>query len=158
MDHAHVDDMTIREIGDEILDPRIHDDHGDPHRAALEDVDSDSKVKISTILAVAFLGFTAIPGIGFTLGVLFPISGTVVLDLAGNTLNLNWVAGSWSLAGSVAFVIAGQLSDYFGRKQVFMCGQTFLILGHIVGATAHSLGQLIAGMVLLGIGIGVVFV
>ena len=78
--------------------------------------------------------------------------------MQGTTNNVNWLAGGWSLSGSVAFAVAGQLSDYLGRKQVVLTGQALLLIGHLVGATAQSLNQIIAAMVILGAGTGIVFV
>lgn len=78
----------------------------------------------------------------------------MAMALQGNTDHSNWIASGWSLAGSVAFAIAGQMSDYFGRRYILMLGQAFLIVGHIVAATANSLNQAIAGMVIIGFGTG----
>ena len=47
------------------LDPHIRDDHGDPHRAALEDIDASMVVTKSTYAAVFFLGFTFQPSLSF---------------------------------------------------------------------------------------------
>ncbi|KAK6364744.1 hypothetical protein LTS17_011849 [Exophiala oligosperma] len=80
------------------------------------------------------------------------------LALQGNTDHSNWITSGWSLAGSVAFAIAGQLSDYFGRRYILMFGQAMLIVGHAVSASAYSLNQAIAGMVLIGFGTGATFV
>ncbi|KIX07652.1 uncharacterized protein Z518_02305 [Rhinocladiella mackenziei CBS 650.93] len=118
------------------LDPHIRDDHGDPHRAALEDIDVDSKVTRSTYAAVFFLGFTFQPSLSFAMYCAFPLIVPMALALQGNTENSNWMASGWSLVGSVAFAIAGQL----------------------IAATAQNLGQGIAGMVIIGFGTGATFV
>lgn len=81
----------------------------------------------------------------------FPIIVPIALELEGTTLNANWMASGWSLAGSIAFAIAGQTSDYFGRRYILLFGQALLILGHIIGATANSINQCIAAMVILGV-------
>ena len=145
-------------VGNEILDTHIRDDHGDPHRAALEDIDPDAKVTISTWAAVFFLGFTFQPSLSFTILTVFPILVPIALELQGTTTNVNWMASGWSLSGSISFAIAGQLSDYFGRKHILMFGQGLLIVGHIVGATARTVNQGIAAMVILGAGTGTTFV
>ncbi|KAK3175528.1 hypothetical protein K4F52_010193 [Lecanicillium sp. MT-2017a] len=80
------------------------------------------------------------------------------MEIQGNMNNLNWIAGGWSLGGSIAFAIGGQLSDYFGRKGVVLAGQVLLLVGHLLGATAQTFNQLIAAMVILGAGAGLVFV
>ena len=55
------------------LDPHIKDDHGDPHRAALEVADEEGHVSPSTWAAVFFLGFTFQPSLTFTILCCFPI-------------------------------------------------------------------------------------
>ena len=149
---------TKGEIGNEVLDPNIRDDHGDPHRAALEDLDSEQKVSLSTWIAIFFLGFTAHPSISFSINTVFAVLVPIGLDLQGSTMNISWMASGWSLSASVAFTLAGQMSDVFGRRPTLLCGQCFLILGHIVGASSQSINQSIAAMVILGFGCGVSFV
>jgi hypothetical protein len=141
-------------IGEEVLDPHVRDDHGDPHQAALDDAEDDGHVTASTWAAIFFLGITCVSSLNFTLNSFVPVATLVAMDLQGNLNNVNWVSGGWSLGGSVAFAVAGQLSDYFGRKDVVVVGQLFPLVGHLVGATAQSFGQVLAAMVLLGIGTG----
>lgn len=159
-----VDEIAVQklpakgDIGNEVLDPAIRDDHGDPHRAALEDIDQERKVSLSTWIAIFFLGFTAHPSISFTINTVFSVLVPISLDLQGSTMNVSWMASGWSLAASVAFTVAGQLSDVFGRRYTLLFGQVLLIIGHIVGATSQSVNQGIAAMVILGFGTGVAFV
>lgn len=150
--------LPKNKIGEEVLDPHIHDDHGDPHQAALNDADSDGKVKWTTWAAVIFLGLTFVSSLGFTLNSFLSVATVVAVELQGSTKNVNWVSGGFSLSGSIAFAIAGQLSDYLGRKDVVVVGQAFLLVGHLVGATAQTFNQVIAAMVLLGAGTGIAFV
>lgn len=146
------------EIGNELLDPNIRDDHGDPHRAALEDLDDERKVSIRTWIAIFFLGFTGNPSISFTINTVFSVLVPISLELQGSTENVSWMASGWSLAASVAFTLAGQLSDFFGRRDTLLFGQIVLIIGHIIGATSQSVHQGIAAMVILGFGTGTAFV
>lgn len=48
--------LLVLEVGRELLDSRIYDDHGDPHRAALENADAPVKMTVSTWLSVFFYG------------------------------------------------------------------------------------------------------
>lgn len=148
----------VHDIGQEELDPHIYDDNGDPHRTALEDSNADGKVSQSTLVAIFFLSFTVHPGLSFTLLTVFPILTRIGLDLQGNPQNTNWMVSGWTVGGSVAFAIAGQISDYFGRRYIILFGQGLLIVGHVVGSTAQSVNQCIAGMVILGLGTGTIFV
>lgn len=139
------------------LDSHIADDHGDPHRAALEDIESRRMTR-STWAAIFFLGFTFQPALCFSILTIFPILVPISMAVQGSLLHVNWMASGWSLAGAISFAVAGQLSDIFGRRHVLLAGQALLVLGYIVGATAHSIGQLIAAMVILGLGTGCSFV
>jgi MFS family permease len=157
--HSEIGNSRQNDDGLEALDYHIRDDHGDPHRAALEDInEEDAVISKSTWAAVFFLGFTFQPSLSFTILCVFPILVPIALELQGTTDNVNWMASGWSLAGSVSFAIAGQLSDYFGRRYILLFGQALLILGHITGATSQSVNQGIAAMVLLGFGTGTTFV
>lgn len=157
-DQEYHQTAAMNSVGREKLDPHIHDDRGDPHRAALDDINPNDKVTLSTWAAVFFIASTYQSSITCTILLVFPILIPIALQLEGNTNNVNWMASGWSLAGAVAFAIAGQLSDYFGRRNVILLGQILLIAGHIIGATAQSVNQVISAMVILGFGTGTSFV
>ena len=78
-------------VTEDRLDPHIYDDHGNPHQAALENVDN-AKVTKSTWAAVFFLGFTFQPSLSFTILCVFPILVPIALELQGSTMNVNWMA------------------------------------------------------------------
>lgn len=49
----------------------------------------------------------------------------------GDTENIIWIPGGWSVASAVAFSIAGGLSDVFGRRWVLMAGQFLTLIGGV---------------------------
>lgn len=51
-------------------------------------------------------------------------------------------------------MLAGRLSDIFGRRWFFIIGSCIGLIGSIVGGTSSSLEQLIAGETLIGIAAG----
>ena len=51
-------------------------------------------------------------------------------------------------------MLAGRLSDIFGRRWFFIAGSAIGLAGSIVGATAHGIGQLIAAEALIGVAAG----
>ena len=73
----------------------------------------------------------------------------------GPSKNIAWVALANTLAMSVAFLLLGRLSDIFGRRWFYICGNMFSVIGNIVAATATSVGALIAANALNGIAGGV---
>lgn len=127
-------------------------DLDDPHRAALEDNPEKAETLTwTTLLAVAVssirppvsswpvfqlltnnksLSFSYVCPIscGFVLvtGILVPI-GT---DL-GDTENISWIVGGWSIASSVSFSMAGALSDIFGRRWTIVSGEVLAIIGSV---------------------------
>lgn len=153
-----VSNVSTHKIGEEVLDVHIYDDHGNPHQAALDGADADDHVTAWTWLAVFFLGFTLVSSLNFAFNVVNSVATVIAMKLQGNLNNVNWIPGGYSISGSIAFAIAGQMSDYFGRKDVLTVGQLLLVLGHVVGACAYSVNQVIAAMVILGAGTGTTFV
>ncbi len=50
----------------------------------------------------------------------------------GDTDNkITWLVGGWSIASSVSFSMAGNLSDVFGRRWTIVSGQLFNIAGSV---------------------------
>ncbi|KAL2423684.1 Trichothecene efflux pump TRI12 [Exophiala dermatitidis] len=133
-------------------------DLDDPHRAAIEDNPEKAETLTwTTLLAVASLSFSYVCPIscGFVLvtGILVPI-GT---DL-GDTQNISWIVGGWSIASSVSFSMAGAISDIFGRRWTIVSGEILAIVGSIVAATADSTLTVAAGSTVIGFGCGIIFV
>lgn len=65
-----------------------------------------------------------------SLGFLLPTAILVQLGTAlGDVETIAWIPGGWSIASSVSFSIAGNLSDIFGRRWVSLTGQFFVLLG-----------------------------
>lgn len=65
---------------------------------------------------------------GFTL--ITAILVQVGTDL-GDTTNIAWIVGGWSVASSVSFSIAGSLSDIFGRRHTIIVGEVLAIVGAV---------------------------
>lgn len=75
-----------------------------------------------------------------------------LIDAAiGPSKNITWVALAYTLGLSVGFLIVGRLSDIFGRRWFFIIGNTFALIGAIIGATANHVDDLIGGNLLGGL-------
>jgi MFS family permease len=74
-------------------------------------------------------------------------------DLGPDT-RYTWITISWNLGGAIFITIGGKMSDIFGRRWFFIGGSVILVIGSILGATAHSIDQMIATGVLFGVGSG----
>ncbi|KAG5758709.1 hypothetical protein H9Q72_013161 [Fusarium xylarioides] len=121
------------------------------------DLEATPKVAISTILAVFFMGLTYVPAIAT--GFIMPTQILQQIGMAlGDTENIAWIPGSWSIGSAVAFSIAGGLSDVFGRRYVLLCGQTIVLVGGIVCAVSQTTLHIVAGTTLVGFGAGTIMV
>jgi MFS transporter, SP family, galactose:H+ symporter len=65
------------------------------------------------------------------------------------------VAGIVLMGAMIGAIVAGTLSDYFGRRRVILVTALVFVIGAVVSASADSVGMLLAGRLLIGIGIGV---
>ncbi|KAK0388896.1 hypothetical protein NLU13_2473 [Sarocladium strictum] len=123
----------------------------------MEDPEPEAKVAWSTILAVFFMGLTYVPAIAT--GFVMPTQILQQIGTAlGDTENIAWIPGGWSIGAAVSFSVAGGLSDVFGRRWVLLCGQAIILVGGIVCACAQSTLNVVAGTTLIGFGAGVIMV
>ncbi|KAF2499360.1 MFS general substrate transporter [Lophium mytilinum] len=103
-----------------------------------------------------FLGSMLAIGLGLLAGVAgfgyaAPILGLINADV-GPDPNIVWVALVYTLMIAVSLTIIGRVTDIFGRRYVFIGGAAFGLIGSIVCATAKSVGALIGGGTLIGLG------
>lgn len=78
---------------------------------------------------------------------------SIVAQLDGFELYA-WVATGYLLASIVTIPICGRLGDYFGRKPFVLAATVIFTLASLLCALAGSMGVLVAGRVLQGIGGG----
>lgn len=68
--------------------------------------------------------------------------------------SLQWVISIYILAGSCSFLIAGRLSDIWGRRRAFILGVIFFLVGSLVAGSAPNMVSLVIGRALQGVGFG----
>jgi EmrB/QacA subfamily drug resistance transporter len=78
-------------------------------------------------------------------------------DLSASALHPSATAVLWVVDGYVVvfaclLVPAGALADRRGRKGILMCGLGVFMLGAVVCAVAHGVGEVIAGRMISGVG------
>jgi EmrB/QacA subfamily drug resistance transporter len=107
---------------------------------------------------------------GLTLGVLvisalaYALSQTLVApalpaiqhDLNTSTTTVTYVLTAYLLSASVATPIVGRLGDMFGKERMLVVTLIAFGTGSLIAALSHSIGMLIAGRVIQGVG-GAVF-
>ena len=76
----------------------------------------------------------------------------ISLDLGATTSDLQWVVDSYVLVLAGLLLLAGSIGDRFGRKRGMTIGLVLFAAGSIVGALADSIGTLVAGRAIQGLG------
>ncbi|RFU26299.1 hypothetical protein B7463_g10052, partial [Scytalidium lignicola] len=105
---------------------------------------------LGSITAIAF-AFQGASG-GFAL--IAPLLPDINADI-GPSKNITWVSLIWLLTQAVTNLVAGRLSDIFGRRWFFISGSIVALIGSIFASRAQTVNQLIGAMVLLGLSSGV---
>jgi EmrB/QacA subfamily drug resistance transporter len=78
---------------------------------------------------------------------------TIVGALGGQD-QLSWVASAALLTMTVSTPLWGKLSDLFGRKLMFQSALVTFVAGSLMAGAAPSIGMLIAGRAIQGLGAG----
>ncbi len=78
---------------------------------------------------------------------------TIVGELDGAE-HVLWVTTAYVLASTVVLPVYGKLGDLIGRKRLFITAIGIFMLGSVVGGIADSMGVLIAGRAVQGLGGG----
>lgn len=102
------------------------------------------------VLAVVFIA-------ALDLTVVAPILPSMIVDLDISAVDADryaWIVLSYLVAYTVTVPITGRISDYAGRMPVFGAALLLFVLGSIVAASADSLGGMVAGRTLQGLGGG----
>src|SRR3954449_11671852 len=85
-----------------------------------------------------------------------PALPAIQRDLHASTTTVTWVLTVYLLTASVATPVVGRLGDIYGKERVLVLTLGAFALGSLIAALSHSLGLLVAGRAVQGIG-GAVF-
>ncbi len=77
--------------------------------------------------------------------------------LHAGTADLQWIVDAYSLAFAGVMLSAGVIGDQVGRRRVLLAGLVVFLAASVWCALSSSVGELIAGRVLMGLGAGTVF-
>ena len=77
---------------------------------------------------------------------------TIQADLHANLSDLQWVVDAYTLPFAALMLTAGTLGDRFGRKRLFLAGLVFFMLGSLFCGFAPTLGWLLFGRAVQGVG------
>src|ERR1700730_3639398 len=82
---------------------------------------------------------------------------TLVRELHASNSQLQWVVDAFNLLFAGSVLVAGSLSDRFGRKGMLLTGLTVFGLASLAGGLTDSPGALIAARAVMGVGAAMVF-
>ena len=77
----------------------------------------------------------------------------ITSDLGGFE-HYSWVFSAYMLGATVTVPLYGKLSDIYGRRPFFLLGITLFSTGSIICGLSTSMGMLIAGRAIQGLGAG----
>jgi EmrB/QacA subfamily drug resistance transporter len=100
---------------------------------------------LGTVCAVLFLTFIDTTIVSVALS-------DVQTRLHAGVTQLQWIVNGYALTFASLMLIAGSLSDRFGRKRVMLLGLSVFGAGSVLGALAPNSSTLIAARVLMGVG------
>ena len=103
------------------------------------------RAALGTVLAVLFLTFLDTTIVSVTLG-------NIQYHLGSGVIPLQWVVNAYSLVFASLMLLAGSLSDRFGRKTFMVAGIVVFCVGSLVCALAPSVGWVIGGRAVMGVG------
>ncbi len=81
-----------------------------------------------------------------------PVLPVIQSDLHTTTVGVTWTMTAWLIAAAVATPLLGRVGDLVGKRRVFVLALLAVALGSVIAAVAPSIGVLIAGRVVQGLG------
>ncbi|GCD97872.1 MFS transporter [Embleya hyalina] len=100
------------------------------------------------ILTVVLSVYTALEAM------LIPALPQIRADLDASPQAVTWAFTGLLLVGAVATPVIGRLCDVADKRRVLIAVVAVVLVGIVVSATANSVGQLIAGQMIQGVGAG----
>lgn len=79
---------------------------------------------------------------------------TIAQDYHASSSGYTWIGSSYLLANAAATPLWGKFSDIWGRKPMLVLANIVFMIGSLVAALAQSIGMLIGGRVIQGLGGG----
>ena len=103
-----------------------------------------------TALIVALGGFL----MGFDASVISGVVGFIEIEFALSKLQLGWAVSSLTLTSTLAMLVAGPLSDRFGRRSMLYLAAVLYAVSAIASALAPSFWFLVIARMIGGLGVG----
>jgi EmrB/QacA subfamily drug resistance transporter len=120
------------------------------HAAPGHDADRQHYGITFAVLAIAGASFSLLQSI------VSPALRDIQVELDTSTGTVAWIMTGYFLSASVAIPIFGRLGDMFGKKRMLVASLVALAAGLVISAIGDSIGLVIAGRIVQGLG-GAVF-
>jgi SP family arabinose:H+ symporter-like MFS transporter len=111
---------------------------------------ADKKITIRTALIAALGGFL----MGFDASVIAGVVGFIELEFSLNKIELGWSVASLALAATIAMLVAGPMSDRYGRKPILRAAAVLFAISALASAFAPSFSALVIARIIGGLGVG----
>ena len=105
---------------------------------------------IRVALTVALGGFL----MGFDASVISGVVTFIEPEFQLSNIELGWAVASLTLTATLAMMVAGPLSDRFGRRAVLKAAALLFSLSAVASAVAPDYTTLVAARMLGGLGVG----
>ena len=79
---------------------------------------------------------------------------TIASSLGATTSSYTWVGSSYALASTSSTPVWAKCSEVFGRKPILMLANAVFLAGSLIAALSQSIGMLIGGRTIQGLGAG----
>lgn len=128
---------------------------GPPDGSALEKTpsraDAFSKARISIIM---FSLMMALFLAALDVTIITTALPTIAQHFKASTADYTWVGSSYLLANAASVPLWGKLSDIWGRKPMIIMANVIFMAGSLIAGICNTIGLLIGGRVIQGIGGG----
>ena len=101
------------------------------------------------VLAVSVSAFALLQSL------VVPVLAQIQADLQTSQTTVTWVLTAYLLSASVCTPIVGRVGDKVGKERMLVVALVALSVGSLIAALATSIGPMIAGRVIQGVGGGV---
>lgn len=81
-----------------------------------------------------------------------PVLPVIQSDLHTTTAGVTWTMTAWLIAAAVATPLLGRVGDIVGKRRILVLALLAVALGSVLAAVAPSIGVVIAGRVVQGLG------
>ncbi|HWT24490.1 MAG TPA: MFS transporter, partial [Solirubrobacteraceae bacterium] len=89
---------------------------------------------------------------GLEMSIVLPALPAFAREYSASVIAVSWLASGFLLASVVAVPLLGRLGDIFGRRRLLFVALSAFALGSLVCALADSIGAVIAGRIVQGMG------